>query len=164
MNETIMKTKLQNIIPALALLALATLNAQLSPVNAQGTAFTYQGRLNNNGTPVNGLYDFRFTLENAPSGGLYVGSPQVMNAVPVTNGLFTVILDFGNVFDGNPRWLLTQVTTNGASSGSTLTPLQQLTPTPYAIYAENAATVNAASIGASQLNTIGSPGVGQVLS
>src|ERR1039457_3560120 len=112
-----MKTKLQNIIPALALLALATINSQPLTVNAQGTAFTYQGRLNNNGAPVTGLYDFLFTLENAPSGGLYIGSPQDMPAVPVTNGLFTVTLDFGNVFDGNPRWLLTQVTTNGAPAG-----------------------------------------------
>ncbi len=158
-----MKTKLLKSVSVLASLALATFNSQLSTAQAQGTAFTYQGRLDNNGTPVTGLYDFRFTLENAPSGGLYVGSPQVMNAVPVTNGLFTVTLDFGSVFDGNPRWLLTQVTTNGASSGSTLTPLQHLTPTPYAIYAENAASVNAASIGAPQLNTPGTPSMGQVL-
>lgn len=57
-----MKTKLQNIIPVLALLALATLNAQLSTVNAEGTAFTYQRRLNTNGTPVSGSFDIQFTF------------------------------------------------------------------------------------------------------
>src|ERR1017187_7567743 len=159
-----MKTKLLNIIPALVLLALATFNSQLTTANAQGTAFTYQGRLNTNGTPVNGLYDFQFTLENAPSGGMTVGSPQAVNAVSVTNGLFTVTLDFGNVFAGSPTWLLIQVRTNGAGPGyATLTPLQQLTPTPYAIYAENAATVSAASITASQFNTSGLPSSGSVL-
>ncbi|HMD55678.1 MAG TPA: hypothetical protein VKJ65_14120, partial [Phycisphaerae bacterium] len=57
---------------ALALLALLTA-AQLSTVQAQGTAFTYQGRLNGGGSPANGLYDFQFALSNAPSGGSQVG-------------------------------------------------------------------------------------------
>ena len=39
---------------------LSTLNLQLS-THAQGTAFTYQGRLNDNGSPANGIYDLRFT-------------------------------------------------------------------------------------------------------
>ena len=29
---------------------------------AQGTAFTYQGRLNDGGNPANGIYDLRFTV------------------------------------------------------------------------------------------------------
>jgi hypothetical protein len=32
-----------------------------------GTAFTYQGRLTDGGTPANGTYDLRFRLFNAPS-------------------------------------------------------------------------------------------------
>ena len=33
---------------------------------AQGTAFTYQGRLQDTGEPANGTYDLRFTLFDAP--------------------------------------------------------------------------------------------------
>jgi len=33
---------------------------------AQGTAFTYQGRLNLDGAPVNGAYDFRVNLASLP--------------------------------------------------------------------------------------------------
>jgi hypothetical protein len=54
---------------ALALLALLTPNSQLSTAHAQGTAFTYQGRLNTNAVPANGLYDFEFSLSNAPGSG-----------------------------------------------------------------------------------------------
>ena len=38
----------------LMLLALSTFNPQLSTAFAQGTAFTYQGQLQNNGSPASG--------------------------------------------------------------------------------------------------------------
>jgi hypothetical protein len=41
-----MKTKLNFFTYVLTLLALSTFNSQLSTLHAQGTAFTYQGRLN----------------------------------------------------------------------------------------------------------------------
>jgi hypothetical protein len=57
----------------------------------------------------------------------------------VSNGLFTVTLDFGSgVFDGNARWLEIAVRTNGASDFVTLAPRQPLTPTPYAMLAGTA--------------------------
>jgi hypothetical protein len=34
-------------------------------VRAQGTAFTYQGQLNDNGTPATGIYDLRFPTQMA---------------------------------------------------------------------------------------------------
>jgi hypothetical protein len=64
-----MKIRLHRLIAALALLALATLNSQLSTAFAQGTAFTYQGQLNNGSSPATGLYDFQFSLSNAASSG-----------------------------------------------------------------------------------------------
>jgi hypothetical protein len=51
----------------------------------------------------------------------------------VTNGLFTVTLDFGSVFNGNATWLSITVRTNGGAGFTALSPLQELTPTPYAI-------------------------------
>lgn len=42
---------------ALALLVLfANLNSQISTAHAQGTAFTYEGRLNDGGAPANGRF------------------------------------------------------------------------------------------------------------
>ncbi|HHB90516.1 MAG TPA: hypothetical protein ENK60_04340, partial [Anaerolineae bacterium] len=34
-----------------------------------GTSFTFQGRLLDGGQPAEGLYDFKFALFDAPSGG-----------------------------------------------------------------------------------------------
>jgi len=44
-----------------ALALLATLNPQPSTCAAQGTAFSYQGRLDSGGVPASGSYDLRFT-------------------------------------------------------------------------------------------------------
>jgi Chaperone of endosialidase len=128
-----------NRIIALALLGLSTLNVQLATLRAQGTAFTYQGRLNANGAPANGIYDFDFALFNASSGGSLIGSADFALGVPVTNGLFTVSLDFGANFPGAARWLEIAVRTNGTTIFNVLSPRQLLTPTPYAISAANVA-------------------------
>ena len=123
---------------ALPLLALSTLNPQLSTLHAQGTAFTYQGRLNSGTSPANGSYDLTFSLFDVNSGGSAVAGPLATNAVAVSNGLFTVALDFGpGVFNGAEYWLEIGVRTNGGGAFNTLAPRQQLTPSPYAIYAEN---------------------------
>jgi hypothetical protein len=130
-----MKTKIQSLFTALALLAGA------SQAAAQGTAFTYQGQLQNNGSPANGLYDFQFALSNAPSGGSQVGGTVTNLAVGVTNGLFKTILDFGSVFSGNATWLAISVRTNDVGSYIGLNPPQQLSPVPYAIFANSASNV-----------------------
>ncbi len=109
-------------------------------INAQalGTAFTYQGRLTDGGSPANGEYDFQFRLYNGNDGS-EVGSPISQENVSVTEGGFTVQLDFGNVFDGTPLLLGISVRP-GSSSGAytTLSPRQPLTPAPYAHYAAHA--------------------------
>ena len=50
---------------------------------AQTSAFSYQGRLQDGGTPANGSYDFQFQLFDASSGGNQVGSTQLRNGVAV---------------------------------------------------------------------------------
>jgi hypothetical protein len=103
-----------------------------------GSTFTYQGRLTENGAPANGVYDLRFILYSAESGGSQVGAiTETKDNVTVANGLFTVTLNFGlGVFDGSPRWLEIAVRP-GASSGdfTVLSPRQRITPTPYAFHA-----------------------------
>ena len=127
-----MKTKLH-------LLTVLAILAGVHQVSAQGTAFTYQGRLNNGTNPASGNYNLTFSLYTASGGGSQVGGPVTNNGVIVTNGLFTVQIDFGaGVFTGQTDWLQVGVATNGAGSFTALTPRQQMTPTPYAIYAESA--------------------------
>ena len=87
-----------------------------SSLSAQGTAFTYQGRLNNGANAVSGNYDFEFTLYGVNTGGSPITGPVTLTATNVTNGLFTVSLDFGGQFDGTARWLEIAVRTNGVGS------------------------------------------------
>jgi len=121
---------------------------------AQGTAFTYQGRLNDGTSPANGSYDLRFALYDAASSGAQQGNALTNVATGVSNGLFTVVLDFGNQFPGLNRWLEIGVRTNGGGAFTTLTPRQQITPTPYATYSANAgAAASAASVAANAVGT-----------
>ena len=71
------------------LLVVLALACTVYTSKAQSTAFTYQGRLEDDGRRANGPYDFRFVLYDAASGGSQVGSMLTNNAVAVSNGLFT---------------------------------------------------------------------------
>ena len=133
------------------LAAVLNLVCTAAPAAQLGSAFTYQGGLNDGTNPANGRYDLRFTLYDSLSGGAQAGAVLNTNAVAVSNGLFALTLDFGNVFDGNARWLEIAVKTNGAGSYTTLSPRQPLTPTPYALYAPSA---GAASTSSSLIGTL----------
>ena len=95
------------------------------------STFTYQGQLKNGGNAVNGSCQMAFRLYDDPTASTnLIGSP-ITTTVPVTNGLFTVGLNFGSsVFNGDGRWLDIQV--NCGSGFVALTPRQALTPAPYA--------------------------------
>jgi len=114
---------------------VAALFASLSTF-AQGTAFTYQGRLDVNGAPANGLYDFRFTVRDMPLAGNGLGMFPLSATLPVSNGLFTVTLDPGpGVFTGPARWLEINVRSNGAGAFVDVTPRQLITSAPYSVRA-----------------------------
>ncbi len=128
---------------------------------AQGTAFTYQGRLNDGANPANGLYDLQFAIYDAPTSGNLQGNLITNSATTVSNGLFTATLDFGNQFPGAGRWLEISARTNGTSTFLTLAPRQPLTATPYSIQSANAATAaSAGSVAAG--NIIGALAAGQL--
>src|SRR6267142_1664180 len=100
-----------------AALLLSTLNCQLSTLFAQSTAFTYQGRLNDSGGPASGSYDLRFAIFDAVTNGSVAAGPLINAPTDVSNGLFTVTLDFGaNAFPGADRWLEIGARTNGSAS------------------------------------------------
>jgi hypothetical protein len=125
-----MKTKLQTILCFCLLTSAFCLRA-----SAQGTAFTYQGRLNDGASPANGRYDLQFTIYDALSGGIQIAGPLTNANLAVSNGLFTALLDFGaGPFTGQTRWLEIGVRTNGIPSNfAILSPRQELTPVPYAL-------------------------------
>ncbi len=140
---------------ALSALLLATLLSQPSTSFAQGTAITYQGRLNDGANPANGEYDLTFALFSVVSGAGQVGNTITNSATGVSNGLFTVNLDFGNQFPGANRWLEIGVRTNGGGAFATLTPRQQLAATPYAITADNlSGDLSSGSLSGTYTNTV----------
>ena len=116
--------------------------SQASPM---GTAFTYQSRLIDANNPADGLYDFQFKLYDANVDGTQKGSTVIIDELDVIDGHFALELDFGNgIFDGNDRWLeigVRQGELNDPNAYTTLTPRQQVTPTPYAIYAKTAGSI-----------------------
>src|ERR1019366_5509524 len=129
-QKNLMKKKLKLHVLFLAILCASNF------ARGQGTAFTYQGQLNDNGAPASGNYDLQFTIFDVDSGGIQVLDPLTNSAVGVSNGLFTVPLDFGaGVFGGTARWLEIGVRTDNTSNFTTLSPRQALTATPYAIFA-----------------------------
>lgn len=106
------------------------------------TAFTYQGELLDGDAPANGAYDFQFRLWDGPDteSASQIGNTETKNNVAVEAGRFTVSLDFGDVFDGEERYLQIAVRLSGSGEAYTyLEPLQPLSATPYAIHAGAAA-------------------------
>src|SRR3989475_3078445 len=127
-----------------ALFMVLCLFAGASTVFAQTSSFIYQGRLTDGGTAANGNYDLQFALFDSLLGGAQVGSTQTVNTVAVSNGVFTVSLDFGaNSFNGANRFLEISARPTGGSF-TLLTPRQQVTSTPYAIRSANASSADTA--------------------
>ncbi|GMU83543.1 MAG: hypothetical protein AMXMBFR47_34130 [Planctomycetota bacterium] len=125
--------RLSNLI-GLAPIAICSAALAQAPV---GTSFSYQGQLSDGASLANGPYDFIFRLYDASSAGAQVGSSVTLPDRVVSDGLFTVQLDFGaSPFSGDARWLDIQVRP-GASTGAytLLTPRQPLTAIPYALFA-----------------------------
>jgi hypothetical protein len=127
---------------------LATANQNMLGTLSQTTAFTYQGRLAEAGAPANGSNDLRFALFDAETAGAQKGSAIVKEDVQVTNGNFTVILDFGAapIFSTSRSFLeigVRAATSTGAFT--TLAPRQSVTPSPYAIRAISASTADSAT-------------------
>jgi hypothetical protein len=143
-----MRAKILYLLSVLALIVCS------NSASSQGTAFTYQGHLQNNGNPATGTYNFTFTLFATNVNGTAVAGPVTNNGVSVNNGLFTTTINFGsNVFTGTANWLQIGVATNGTGTFTVLVPRQQLTPVPYAVYASNGAPTGAGFV----YSGVGSP-------
>jgi len=99
-----------------------------------GTSFVYQGQLRQDGVPLQETVDVRFTLWDASADGNELGYVEYA-ALVVTNGLFTVSLDFGGeIHGGRAGWLEISVRYPSEEGDYTLLrPRQKITPTPFAL-------------------------------
>lgn len=118
----------------------AVLAALLSAGHALafGTAISFQGTLEDNGLPASGLYDLQFQVKT--TGGANVGPLLTLEDQQVSNGVFTVQLDFGTgVFTGGDRRIALFVRA-GSSVGSytQLLPELPVSSSPHAQLATNA--------------------------
>ena len=127
-----MRRSIPTLVTVLLAGALAVNTAAAVPL---GTAFGYQARLLRNGTPISGTVDFRYMLWDDAIAGVQLGAAITNLGVAVSDGLVTTTLDFGNVFDGNRRWLQIEVQGAGDASFVLLTPRQEVLPVPYALWA-----------------------------
>ncbi|MBL8879961.1 MAG: hypothetical protein JNG88_12645 [Phycisphaerales bacterium] len=133
---------LMNLVRIVALVVFV--NAFVAVAVAQtpiGTQLSYQGRLDSNGLPADGVFDMRFRLYSSATSGTQVGPTVCRDQVVVADGLFTVPLDFGQQFTGDARFIEISVredaTSGNCSTGlfTVLGPRQPITPTPYALMA-----------------------------
>jgi hypothetical protein len=112
---------------------------------AQTTVFTHQGKLDFDGVPANGQFDFQFRLFDALTVGLQQGATLERLTVNVTDGDYRIDLDFGaSVFPGADRFLEVSYRFSGSTTYAIL-PRQQITSTPYAIRSLVATTSDAIS-------------------
>lgn len=109
-------------------------------VFAQSPAFVYQGKLQDGAAAANGTYQFEFKLFDAAAGGNQIGQTLSDVSATVTNGIFSVNLDFGvGSYTGAARYLEISVRLAGSGQPYTnLNPRQQVTSTPYAVRSLNA--------------------------
>jgi hypothetical protein len=97
--------------------------------------FTYQGTLQDAGSPATGDYEFLFTLYDAVADGVDIEGP-ITRTVSVEDGIFTTQLYFGEpaVYSTQfPLFLQIDVRPAGSGDGFTsLAPRQELTAVPFA--------------------------------
>ena len=104
---------------------------------AQTTAFSYQGRLSESGSPVTGSRFFRFTLFD--ENGAAIPGATVDQTLTVTNGVFNAQLDFGAAaFPGANRSLEIAVKINVGDAFTILNPRSPILAAPYSIKSKTA--------------------------
>lgn len=120
------------------------------------TSFSYQGRLEVSGSPYTGDADVTFRLYSAETGGSAAATAGPIQDVPVTEGVFTVDVDFGIAgLAQDADWLEIDIAPSGQAP-VTLSPRVRLGSAPLA--------VQAAGVVVSQGNTVIRSGTGVVAS
>lgn len=127
--------------------ALVTMLVAGSTASAQvTTAFSYQGQLKSSGNVVNSETDMQFSLWTLAVGGTQIGSTVTSLNVSVSNGLFSVPIDFGVSPYASSQNLYLQVAVRNPAGSGSYVPMgsrQLLTPAPFSL-ATRGIDVNAA--------------------
>ncbi len=162
-SKNMKATKCLTLSLAAVLLVQQGASGQCPPSPPVGTAFTYQGFLTKGpGVPVTDDCTFWFDLYPCQTGGTLIARATVLDVnvplptlctpaspvsppycppspticpVTVSHGHFTVHLEFGDLYQGDARFLEITVECPGAFGCQTLAPRQELTPVPYALFA-----------------------------
>jgi len=115
-------------------------------VQAQTTQFPYYGNFPNSVTPATGTYDLEVRLFDAQDNGNQVGSTLTFSGVPVKNGSFAVLLDFGATpFSGADRFIeISERRSDTSDAFVAPSPRQKILSVPYAIRSLTAGTADAA--------------------
>ena len=133
--------RIVNLLIACLAFGLVVSSSQVVRAQPVEMAFTYQGRLNEGGSPADGLYDVKFRLFDSPDDDSELADALYAYELDVIDGYFTVELDFGEgMFDGSARWLEIGIRAGELSDPNefaTLSPRQKITPAPYALYAKS---------------------------
>ncbi len=101
-----------------------------------GTAFTHKGEYKPGGTAVTGIYDFQIVLFDVATLGAPIVSPVIHENVPVTQGNFTVEINYGAppFAAATQYWLETRVRAGTSTGAFTVLPVRQkLNAVPYAL-------------------------------
>ncbi len=109
---------------------------EASGETAVGSTLTYTGQLTDeDGDPLDGVYDFEFKVYDALTGGTQLGQAVTKDNVTVEDGRYTVDLDFGGrVFTGDVRYLEIRVRPGQRIDAYTLLETRQRLPVaPYAL-------------------------------
>ena len=124
---------------AIALAALTT-----APASAQSlSTYTYQGVLDNTGAPAQGVHEFRFRIFDAPAAGtLLCFDTRTKNFSADDQGRFTFddLACTAPFEPGQDRWIEVSVRQGTSGPFTVLGPRRIVNATPFAVYAENAAT------------------------
>jgi hypothetical protein len=107
------------------------------PLNATApSAINFQGRLEENSEPIDGVKNFVFKIYDAQEGGNLIWTSQSLDEM-VTNGVFSIILEMGTpvnlstgVFSG-PRYI--EIAVNSV----VLSPRQRMVSAPYALVSQS---------------------------
>lgn len=129
---------------------------------------SFQGYLEDGGSPVNGLHDFVFRLKDFPTAGITKWT-EVQNDVQVTDGIYNVLLgsaqSLAAVDFNDDLWLSIEV-----DGGGEILPRPQIVASPYSLMSLEALDLRlpgeisgVANVDGTKLLTITNNGTGDVL-
>ena len=124
-------------LPIAMLLVAGALAGAPPHAAAQSGSFTYQGRLELNGSPATDVSQLRLRLFDAPSGGNAVG-PQLSFAPAIDgDGLFTITVPFSSLPTQDLDGLYAEFTiVSRTGTTTTISPRQRITAAPAAQIAD----------------------------